>query len=191
MKKHLQIPSQHYLKECFDYNEETGALTWKRRPVYHFKSGYRPAEGNMNNWNSKMAGKPAFTSVSQSGGYLFGTLDGIKGMKAHRIIWKLFYGEDPAGKEIDHINGNPADNSIKNLRLVDRTENAANLKIQKRNKSGVHGVRWWPQSNKWRVTITRNNVREHIGMFERLDDAIAARKEAEKRLNFHPNHGSR
>lgn len=191
MKKHLQIPSQDYLKECFDYNEKTGALTWKHRPIHHFRSGYRSAEGCMNNWNSKMAGKPAFTAVAQTGGYYFGTLDNVKGIKAHRIIWKLFYGEDPAGKEIDHIDGDPTNNGIENLRLVDRVENAANLKLQERNKSGVHGVRWWAQSGKWRVTITRNRVCQHIGMFECLDDAIAARKEAEKRLNFHPNHGSR
>jgi len=191
MKKQQSLPSQEYLKECFDYNEQTGALTWKHRPVCHFKSGYRTAEGCANNWNAKMAGKPAFTSVAQAGGYFFGTIDNIKGIKAHRIIWKLFYGEDPIGKEIDHINGNPKDNSIKNLRLVDRSENAANLAIQERNKSGFHGVRWWPRSNKWRVTITRDRRCRHIGMFTDLQEAIEARKKAEKELGFHANHGAR
>lgn len=191
MNKRLQIPSQEYLKECFDYNEQTGALTWKHRPVHHFESGYRSAEGCANNWNSKMAGKPAFTSIAQRGGYFFGTLNNIHGIKAHRVIWKLFYGQNPADKEIDHINGNTRDNSIKNLRLVDRLENAANQAIQKRNKSGFPGVRWWPRSNKWRVTITRDNRRLHIGMFADLQEAIEARKKAQKELGFHANHGAR
>jgi hypothetical protein len=191
MKKQRQLPSQSYLMECFDYSELTGNLTWKVRPVNHFKSGYRSAEGCANNWNSKMAGKQAFTTIAKTGGYFIGTLDGSKGIKAHRVIWKLIYGEDPVGKEIDHINGNPKDNRIENLRLVDRSENAANLAIQKRSKSGVHGVRWWDSSKKWRVTITRDKKWYHIGMFENLEDAIEARKKAEAELGFHANHGAR
>lgn len=50
----------------------------------------------------------------------------------HRLIWFLAYGEIP--DEIDHINGDRADNSLDNLRSVSRQENLANIKYPtKRN----------------------------------------------------------
>lgn len=46
----------------------------------------------------------------------------------HRMIWAWHYGEVPVGYEIDHINTNPFDNRIENLRLTTRTENFNNKK---------------------------------------------------------------
>ena len=46
----------------------------------------------------------------------------------HRMVWAWHYGEVPIGYEIDHINTNPFDNRIENLRLTTRTENFANKK---------------------------------------------------------------
>ena len=38
MSKPKELPSQKYLLECFDYDQDTGELTWKKRPRHHFGS---------------------------------------------------------------------------------------------------------------------------------------------------------
>ena len=59
---------------------------------------------------------------------------------AHRIIWQLTHGGIPSGMIVDHIDGNPLNNKIGNLRLVDAKRNSRNKKQYKNNSSGVTGV---------------------------------------------------
>lgn len=108
---------------------------------------------------------------------------GQKTYRVHRLIWEMHCGTIAAGHEIDHINGNKADNRIENLRLVSRAENAKNLKLQSRNTSGVSGVIY--MNNKYRVTIGA----KYLGYFDTIDEAIRARKSAEERNGYHVNHG--
>jgi len=49
-----------------------------------------------------------------------------KTMRIHRIVTSLFIGEVPKGMEVDHIDGNRANNSVRNLRIVSRKLNAQN-----------------------------------------------------------------
>lgn len=44
----------------------------------------------------------------------------------HRVVWYYFNGEIPEGCEIDHIDTNPSNNSLQNLRLVTHKENMNN-----------------------------------------------------------------
>lgn len=44
--------------------------------------------------------------------------------RLHHLVWVLVYGRFP--KQIDHINGNPKDNRIENLREVNQSENDMN-----------------------------------------------------------------
>ena len=60
--------------------------------------------------------------------------------KAHRIVWVLHHGSIDPDLYIDHIDGNPFNNKISNLRLVSPTENSRNAKMHVRNKTGVTGV---------------------------------------------------
>jgi len=62
-----------------------------------------------------------------------------KSVAVHRIVWALHFpiSED---KVIDHIDGNPWNNKIENLREVDRATNSRNTKKHASNKSGVTGV---------------------------------------------------
>ena len=58
----------------------------------------------------------------------------------HRVIYEMLHGKIPDDKQVDHIDGDPSNNSPSNLRLVSRTENQRNMKKDKRNKSGIAGV---------------------------------------------------
>lgn len=57
--------------------------------------------------------------------------------------------------------------------------------IRSNNTSGVTGVEWVPNSNKWKAVIFFKGKRHYLGMYSRFEDAVAARKQGEKVL-FEP-----
>lgn len=119
--KKIPIPEDigEYLK--YDSNSVTG-LVW------------RVDRGNSGSKAGNAAG-----SLKATGAYDF-TLRNRKYLN-HRVIWYLFYGELDPDKEIDHLDGDPKNNKIDNLRLVHRTLNARNHKMLCINTSGVTGVK--------------------------------------------------
>lgn len=54
-----------------------------------------------------------------------------------------------------------------------------NQGVQKNNKSGVTGVRWDTQKNKWVAQITANKEKMYLGALVNKNDAIRTRLEAE------------
>jgi hypothetical protein len=111
-----------------------------------------------------------------------GAKDGLSGKFLHRIIM-----DDPEGQFIDHINRDPLDNRRDNLRIVTRQENNMNLSMKKTNKSGITGV-CRDKKNKWRAQIKYKNKTIYLGIFEKLEDAGKARKDAEMKYfgDFRP-----
>lgn len=107
----------------------------------------------------------------------------------HRLAWLYFYGEWPSG-DIDHIDHNRAGNEISNLRIVTHKDNIRNSRRNKDNTSGACGVVWNKSTGKWQAQITVDGKNKYLGIFSNKTDAIFARKEADKRYGFHPNHGS-
>lgn len=68
--------------------------------------------------------------------------------------------------------------------------NMRNMKRSRRNKSGVTGVRWDKASSRWHVQIGDGRGKNrHVGLFTDFEQAVAARKSAETKAGFHPNHG--
>lgn len=57
-----------------------------------------------------------------------------------RIIWELQTGASPGSDEVDHFDGNAANNLFGNLRLVSHAINSKNRKKRSDNKSGHVGV---------------------------------------------------
>ena len=93
----------------------------------------------------------------------------------HRIINKT-----PKGFVTDHINRNKLDNRKVNLRTVDRSLNAFNTGIYKHNKSGFTGISWSLYSKKWLARIQKNGKVIHLGLFNDIEKAVQARKQAEE-----------
>lgn len=97
-----------------------------------------------------------------------------KVFKLHRIIM-----DAPTGKVVDHINRDPTDNRKINLRLCTQRENGKNLSKKKNNTSGIVGVAWDKARNKWIAKIKVDYKSIHLGRYDNLLDAKAARKEAQ------------
>lgn len=181
------LPTPEVLRQLLDYDPETGALTWKPRPAHFFSGSKFSAEHASANWNSRWAGKPAFTA-NTGGGYLHGSVLGSS-YRAHRVIWALTHGEWPEC-DIDHINHNRSDNRLVNLRAVDRAENLRNSSKRSDNTSGVNGVYRNKRLGKWQAYIRAEGKMLYLGVFEHLSDAVLARKKADAEFGFHRNHGT-
>lgn len=116
---------------------------------------------------------------------------GIKGKlhRAHRLVWLYIHGKFPEN-DIDHINGDGTDNRLVNLRAVTRSENGQNARLHIDNNSGVSGVYWNKKNERWYAQIHVDKKKKHLGCFKHINDAVIARRMAEKKYNYHGNHGT-
>jgi len=99
---------------------------------------------------------------------------------AHHIAWAMHYGDWP-NKIIDHADGNPANNSISNLRMASISENCCNAKVYKNNSSGFKGVH--VENGKYVARIWKDKKAVYLGAFSTIEEAIAARKLAQETLH--------
>lgn len=105
-------------------------------------------------------------------GYLRIKVKGV-GFLAHRLAWFLYYGEFPQ-MEIDHINRNPRDNRIVNLREATRSINSLNREFKPNKTTGVVGVSYDKTKRlKKRYVVTNNKKNYH---FLTLEEAIQFRE---------------
>ena len=148
-----------YLRSILNYEPATGIFTWKVR-----------------------------TSRSVKVGDVAGSLDGdsylrisvqSRGYKAHRLAWLHVYGEWPKD-QLDHVNRVRTDNRISNLREVTNKQNQQNRSKRSDNTSGYQGVFWHKRDFKWQATIAHNYKDIHLGYFTTIEEAVSARKAAEK-----------
>ena len=175
------------LRQLLRYDPETGSLFYRTAPEWLFRAGPKlSASKRCSKWNKRNAGKRAF-NIAHPVGYRCGNLIG-KRIYAHRIAWAVFHGEWPA-YEVDHINGDRADNRICNLRSVTRAVNTRNRFMTSQNTSGYCGVAWRKDIGKWRASIGVNGKTKHIGVYDNLADALSARREAEIEHGFSERHG--
>jgi hypothetical protein len=90
---------------------------------------------------------------------------------------------------VDHKNHNPADNRWCNLFEVSHQTNGRNQPLHKNNTSGRTGVGWDHKSGCWRADIGVNYRLINLGFFNTFEEAVKARKAAEKRYGFSKGHG--
>ena len=141
--------TKSYLLEIFDYKD--GELFWK---VDRRKTKVRSKAGR-----------------TKSNGYcevrIDGTLHGT-----HRIIYMMVHGYMP--KIIDHIDGNPSNNRIENLREATHAQNMRNSKKPIHNSSGFKGVYFHQRTNTWVAQCWVNNKKHSLGYFSDIHDAANA-----------------
>lgn len=152
----------YQLKSILDYNPNTGIFKWK-----------------ISNSNRI---KPGDIAGILTQGYCKIGING-KLYLAHHLAWFYVYGYFPEN-EIDHINRNGTDNRIENLREVSRICNARNTKNRSNNTSGIKGVSFHKQTNKWQVQITVNQKRISLGCHDEFDEAVCYRLVAEQCFNW-------
>jgi len=100
----------------------------------------------------------------------------------HRLVWMHFNGKIPKGMVVDHIDRNPRNNKIENLRLATYAQNSANRRKSNKGKNFEQkGVGW--NGVKYISTITHEGKRLHLGSFETEWEAAAAYIAASKELN--------
>jgi hypothetical protein len=92
----------------------------------------------------------------------------------HRIISGAVYGE-----EVDHRDRNGLNNVRSNLRVATKSTNQRNKFAPRRSASGHVGVVWNKSASKWQVSIGVDGARKYIGLFVNINDAMAARRQAE------------
>jgi len=168
------------------YDPATCNLTWKARSPDLFENGKQTSEHTCNRWNSRYAGKPALDSYTAMG-YKQGCIFNKKYL-AHRVIYAMCHGDWPAN-QIDHIDGDPSNNRIENLRDVSHAENQRNMRAPTNNTSGTVGVHWSERDQTWGAQIEINRRKIHLGCFTKKDDALLARANANIKYDFHENHG--
>lgn len=101
-----------------------------------------------------------------------------KEIQMHRIIMNC-----KSGMIVDHKHGKKTrnDNRKYNLRIGTYSNNMYNRKTGKNSTSGIVGVNWSKNENKWLARIAYDHKRINLGYFDSFDDAIKARKEAEEK----------
>lgn len=155
--KAKQYPSQSELQEWFRY--ENGKLFWKKNPMKRGKS---------------LCGVEAISKNAH--GYYRVCLNG-QHLRVHRIIWILLKGNLDPSLDIDHINGERADNRIENLRPVTPQENQHNLKRhregKKPNQAYVHTDKRFEKFRK--PFSARQSLafkkQEHLGSYATMKEA--------------------
>ena len=171
------------LRAVLDYDPDTGLFRWKKG-IDHWRAGLAAGtKGRTRETGTDYVfiGLGTTSRGIQKRPYI---VLGVKKRvyRAHRLAWLYVYGEWPKG-QVDHINGDSTDNRIANLRIATNSQNSMNRGLRRDNTSGVKGVSWSKKMRKWLVHIAVDGRLMHIGLFDTIEEAKAARIEVAKRLH--------
>jgi len=148
--------SKEELTEFWDFSSN-GFIIWK-------KNYFKQLVGTSVTCKSSLG----YTVVSHKGAQY----------KVHRLIYAYHTGKWP--RLIDHINGNPSDNRIENLREVTFAQNSANTQ-KSSGKINYRGVSMF--KNRYRAFIQAKGKREFLGYFDTAELAKEAYDKRRSELN--------
>lgn len=151
------------VRQLLEYDPQTGILRWRRNTL------------RSKDWNTRYAGR--VTGCLERRCHCLQVRLNDTLYLAHRLAWLIVTGEWPTA-EIDHINGDRADNRWDNLREATRGQNMFNRAKLANNTSGFPGVRFRPHHGKWeaRITVSRKTVWRAYALT--AQEAAALRREA-------------
>lgn len=141
---------RQYLHEHFRYDEESGHLIYTKKVANRTEVG--DIAGSIN-----------------ACGYRATTIKGVH-YYIHHLIWVFHFGSWP--DELDHIDRNPSNNRIENLRLTNKIQQQFNRDANSNNVSGIRGVAYYPDRNKpYRVELQYKGVKSPTRSFYTADEA--------------------
>ena len=152
-----KLPNKEELQEVFSYDPETGLLLRKTRNKGLVETGFKRFRRKNEPWMICVSCK----SIQYP---------------AHRIVWKLMTGDDPAPLTIDHIDRNPFNNKWKNLRLADSFVQSQNREWKA--TMGHKGVTFHKVTQKWQARKNVKGKRIYLGVYETKEEAIKALSKA-------------
>lgn len=164
----FKMLSYEEVSELLEYRPDVGGscLVWKRSSGRAF-IGHRAGSPDPKRryWRLKLLGKLR---------------------SAHQIVWLLNTKAWPE-KHLDHVDGDPENNTFTNLRLCSRAENLQNQSRNRKNASGRIGAHWRKDAGKWVSEIQIEGKRSFLGYFSSAEEAHNAYLEAKAKLHtFNP-----
>lgn len=111
------------------------------------------------------------------GGYRRVSIGGVRYL-VHRIIFFMHRGCEP--EVVDHIDRDPTNNAIENLRAATKTENSHNCGLRADNSSGFRNVTWHNQKRKWQVALMQAGRRKSYGLYHDKEEAGRVSEAARK-----------
>ncbi len=158
--------TQDEIKQWLNYDKNTGIFTWKaeRTGVGH---GPKKVIGAEAGWAQESGRRQIRINK--------------KDYYAHRLAWLYEYGYMPS-EFLDHIDGDPSNNRISNLREATASQNAQNTKLSSINTSGYRGVSWRKNRNKWTSGIYIKKKYKYLGSYNTPEEAYQRYLEERNRL---------
>jgi hypothetical protein len=141
------------LLQILDYDPKSGEFRWKKAP----HNRCHMPEGSIAGTIDKMGARAIMIK-----GYLY---------YAHRLAWFYVYRKWPNG-DIDHIDLNPENNAISNLRIATKSQNNANTRSRSHNILGIKGVS--KRGKKYAAMMTIKKRVTYLGLFKTPEKAHAA-----------------
>jgi hypothetical protein len=146
---------QELIEDALTYDPDTGMFKWLNNYRKHDRGWFR-------GYRNKL-------------GYFIIRVNG-KLWLAHRLAWYLMKGQE-APEVIDHIDRNPSNNKLDNLRAVTQRENLLN---SERSDKAKHVYKL--PSKRWASYIDYKGKRTHLGVFDTEEEATE--KARHVKLNY-------
>lgn len=154
----MRNATQEEVLRLFEYRD--GVLYWKEPP----KTSRKLKKSTIAGFNSTQGYKKV--TFNKETYYI------------HQIVFLMHHGYIP--EIVDHIDRNPSNNRIENLRASNKSLNACNSKLRSDNSSGHRGVAWSKVSKKWQVYLHLKNRYKHLGLFNDFELACLVADESRR-----------
>jgi hypothetical protein len=100
-------------------------------------------------------------------------------LRVEELVWFYHHGLPKKPVSIQFFDKDPKNTAIENLYAVEIASLVSNAKKSQKSSSGLKGVSWDKNLKKWRAHLNRDYHHYYLGIFETMEEALAARMKAE------------